>query len=130
MTAMARWHPQSSRPGRALLALLLAFFLVGSAVELHPGEEAHGEAAASSATLFVASASHPEQAKHVESSSEASSRHPCAVCLHNLLTAGVHLEASSHTAPSLVAERVVLPRTHALAELSRLPNGARAPPQA
>jgi hypothetical protein len=127
---MERWLPRSSRPGRTVPALLLAFFLVGSAVELHPGEETHGEAAASFATLFVASASHPEQDKHVESSSEASSRHPCAACLHNLLTAGIHLEASPHTAPSLAGERVLFSRAVRPTDLSRLPNGARAPPQA
>lgn len=127
---MERRLPPGLQPWRALLSLLLAFFLVGSAVELHPGEEAHGEEAAGLATLFVPSASHPEQGKHMESAGEASSRHRCAACLHNLQTAGLYLATSAHTAPRLAGEGVLLAHVDRPSGLSRLPNGARAPPRA
>jgi hypothetical protein len=112
---------------RRLWAGLLAAVLLLGAVDLHaPGEvldslaHPHGE-------TYSASARHPGQPAHFETSQE--STHPvCPLCLHRLRTSGAHLLAVAGLEPlvrqaSRVPDRA-LPSGHGV----RGPIGARGPP--
>jgi hypothetical protein len=100
-------------------------------VDVHPAGEVHafGETAAASRSQYSASAVHPRQPVHFETSDTAQ-RPVCPVCLLRLQTAGVRLVQGAGFEPP--AEQGTLPVSLplALADLSCQPFGARAPPLA
>jgi hypothetical protein len=112
---------------RNLWASLLAALLLLGAVDLHAPGDALDSLGHLHEETYSASARHPGQPAHFESSSDAQ-RPVCAICLHLLRTSGLHLVALRGLEPlALRATRVP-----DLAPSSRrgIPSqsGARGPP--
>lgn len=121
-----------SRPGRALVAGLLALFSLVLSVDLHlPGQpgDAHELLLVQAGGTYVPEASHPDQPVHIEAAT-AEERPSCSACILRLLTLGALLSAEGVGLPLAAQDRLQLPA--AFVELQGLssPRSARAPPRA
>jgi hypothetical protein len=112
---------------RNLWASLLAALLLLGAVDLHAPGDALDPLGHLQEGSYSASARHPGQPAHFESSSDAQ-RPVCALCLHLLRTSGVHLLAVRGLEPLVRQVAAVQDVTPSSLQGIHSLSGARAPP--
>jgi hypothetical protein len=124
---------QRARPvvRTAWAALLAALVLLGG-LEFHPAAESRellGGFGGPRQEIYFPGASHPARPPHAETSPEAQ-RPFCAVCLSRLQGSGAPLAQAARLSAPLAVH--LLPAAVAVSplQLSRRPDGARAPPLA